>query len=58
MRGENGTPETPDWVPDKPRRCELDCDVRRACSSGACLCRESPQHAAYDSEDHITRGAE
>lgn len=30
MIGDNGTPETPDWVPDKPRRCVLD---RCACEA-------------------------
>lgn len=46
MKGENGTPVTPDWSPE-PRPCRRD----------DCVC-ETPQHAVFmhGNEDHITRG--
>lgn len=37
MRGENGTPETPDWVPEPKPWSESRC----------CPTCESPQHAVW-----------
>ncbi len=45
MVGENGVPETPDWVPT-PRSW----DATKCCPTDCALCSNAP------TEDHIERG--
>lgn len=52
MHGENGTPETPDWIPPAARPW----DESRCCPTDCGLC-ESPQHHVFlNTPDSIIRG--